>query len=150
MNSTNLDEQWKKFCSLTYEEIDKMWKQSTSTAANIVKKAVRESLATNVPNSTKPIRGYGGKMTDAVGIKRGTTNTYIHARGNGRGGSFIAKFFEDGSLTPRQTKKGQDRGTIKGYHFFEQGVNGSIEAARAELEFQLEKTINNINKMNNG
>ena len=146
----NINEQFEAFVKLTNEELNKMWKEATNTAAKIVKDSVRQSIATNIPNSTKPIRGFGGKMTDAVGLKKTPTQVYIHARGTGKGGSFITKFFEDGSTTPRKTKDGKNRGSLTGYHFFKTGVDSSIDTARKELETQLEKTINAINSRTNG
>ena len=140
--TTNADEVYKAFLELNTKEMKKALKTGITKAANSLRQATRKSLKTALPQSNVKSPKYNDKMTDAVmrskieESKQHEISAKVHIMGtrNTGSGTFRARFFEKGTGL-RRTRKGYNRGQLKGLYFF--------QSANAAFQQEYEKTLNN-------
>lgn len=140
--TTNADEVYKAFLDLNAKEMKKALKTAITKAANSLKQATRKSLKTALPQSNVKGPKYNDKLTDAVMRSKVTESRQheisakVHIMGtrNTGSGTFRARFFELGTKL-RRTRKGYNRGQLKGLYFF--------KSANAAFQQDYEKTLNN-------
>lgn len=84
----------------------------------------------------KAFRSGKGVMVDLIYTKR-------HQKGDPLYKSYVMKILEEGSYKTGQriTAKGYNRGSLRGYHFFQQGVSGSMNQAQSDFQQNLESAM---------
>ena len=140
--TTNADEVYKAFLELNTKEMKKALKTGITKAANSLRQATRKSLKTALPQSNVKSPKYNDKMTDAVRrskieeSKQHEISAKVHIMGtrNTGSGTYRTRFFEKGTGL-RRTRKGYNRGQLKGLYFF--------QSANAAFQQEYEKTLNN-------
>lgn len=151
--TTNADDVYKAFLELNTKEMKKALKTGITKAANSLRQATRKSLKTALPQSNVKSPKYNDKMTDAVMRSKIVENRQheisakVHIMGtrNTGSGTFRARFFELGTKL-RKTRKGYNRGQLKGLYFFRSANAAFQQEYEKTLNNEIEKAIDKINK----
>lgn len=154
--TTNADKVYEQFLELTTKEMKKALKQGVTKAANQLRTATKKSLKQALPKSNVKGR-YNDKLVDAVMRSKVTEDkqheisTKVHIMGNRNAGSgtFRLRFFEKGTGL-RKTRKGYNRGMIKGLFFFQSANTAFQSDYNNILNDEIAKAIDKINKQKLG
>lgn len=133
LNGSEVDELQKRFDSLTFSEQKSAIRGVLTQSAGILKKQTVRNINAAPFKKSEDMEGYDGvkHKVRLMSVNHSFATVYLWSWN---------RIFEGGTVL-RTTKKGYDRGTIKGYHFFKNAKLQTEDKIFATIENNFYKRI---------
>lgn len=146
--TTDATVQFKNLSKEVVKEISKARKRGMNRAASKIKNSTRKLIRNKFPNAAKSDLIEGARVVKYKEDQHlGEAVAGAHIMGVRSKGSttYKLRFFEDGSEDNRKTKKGYNRGKLKGLHFFKEAYTKELPKAPEIIDKEIQKAIEKIN-----